>query len=329
MTRKTYIVLTTILLILIIVGLSITARFGIPIWDASAEDFWYVGTRVNLDNTDKGRLYSMGLGRIIYSKDYCYFQRHHLHGFYVYRAPTSEVNILFPKIIDILENKVSHPDPNDPVSLGYLSWKALPDKEEDGVEQLINQIEEARAKVYSNRYFRIATMWDLELYHLLDRIQKSRWYWANFVFEFVFLGCLVIWFFWPGIKQLKFRSWLIRVLFLPILFFLPWYLGYAPWSVTTFGPRGGVLYPWFMTLSRAIRPWSFLSSFEYWLIEHLPPLLESLAHDTGSPLFFKNDHSFPMCGPTQALIIGIIATFVLIVLRPLLLFVKKIDNKYN
>lgn len=330
MTRKTCLILVAVLLLLIIAGLLITASFATtaPIWDGSAEDYWYVTTLINLDNIDKGHI-SWGGFLTIYLQDYCYYSRFHLHGFDVFRAPTSEVNLLFPKLIENLENKTSHKDPNNPAYLGYLSWKSSPDKDKNDIEELIYHINETRIKDVCNRNFNYASRLELYRYLMAVRVDKSRWYWANFVFEFTFLTGLVIWFLWPGIKQLKFRLWLIRVLFLPFLFFLPWYLGYVPWSVTTYGPRGGVFYPWLMLLSRVIRPWKFLSSFEYWIVEHTPALLEILTHDTGSPLTHKDTFPFPMCGPIQAIIIGITAALILIVLRFICLFLKKVENKSN
>jgi hypothetical protein len=68
------------------------------------------------------------------------------------------------------------------------------------------------------------------------------WHWSARG-EFGYLTALLLFAAWPWLRELRPWQWGLHLGLLPILFFLPYWLGYACFSSASLGPSGGVLYP--------------------------------------------------------------------------------------
>jgi hypothetical protein len=109
------------------------------------------------------------------------------------------------------------------------------------------------------------------------RIQR---YWLNILFEAVFLNA------WLGLVLLPFvrrscTEWsrIVSVgLGFPLLF-VPYFLGYCPWTFTSTGPSGGALYPWMIVPFYGCS-WG-MTSFDAWLLKSSGFPLEPLSQPPG------------------------------------------------
>src|SRR5438876_364621 len=86
---------------------------------------------------------------------------------------------------------------------------------------------------------------------------------------------------------------------LPILFFLPYWLGYAQLTFTSAGPSSGVLYPWLLVWFRGL-PWTSLDTT---IVRSLPQILEPLSQTPGPMLSLT---FFGGVGPVAATVMGVI-----------------------
>ena len=67
---------------------------------------------------------------------------------------------------------------------------------------------------------------------------------------------------------------------LPSLLFLPYFLGYVPFTFTSAFPAGGVFYPYILVWFRGL-PWT---SLDAWLLRSAPQLFEPLTQHPGPML---------------------------------------------
>jgi len=190
-------------------------------------------------------------------------------------------------------------DPNDYRAIGFRNWWDNRANDDYDLETLIENIHLARydqlTRSSPNRvFYRMLHLYDIE-----QRVQKAKAYWATFLFEFIYLSYL-IWFpFWPWFKRKPLWQCAQRLVWLPVLFMLPAYLGYAIFSFTSVGPSGGILYPWLLIFLP--RPWISLT-LDQIILQRVPQLLEPLSQGTGLPLAITG---FGMWGPTTIILFGL------------------------
>src|SRR5207249_389065 len=102
---------------------------------------------------------------------------------------------------------------------------------------------------------------------------RARWYWAAVAFEGLYLGGLVLFFFWPLLRDQGRLAWACRVGALLFLLMLPVYLGYASNAYSSDGPKGGIVYPWLIVHLRG----NWFPALDRNILFYTPPLLESLS----------------------------------------------------
>src|SRR5439155_6303289 len=127
------------------------------------------------------------------------------------------------------------------------------------------------------------------------RWARSKWYWANVTFEWLFFSGLVLFAVWPLLYGKSWWRWAVHLGFLPMLFMLPVYLGYATYSFTSAGPSGGVLYPWLLSGFFGGR----CNELDRQILAHLPRILEPLSAPIGMALSLSG---MGMPGPTTMVI---------------------------
>jgi hypothetical protein len=178
-------------------------------------------------------------------------------------------------------------------------------------ESSINELVHARIETWAKRAAS-ASPESGEYFTERQRGFLSRWarierYWANILFEAVYLNgsLVVVWVPFLMKGALVRRAIAIGLAF-PLLL-APYFLGYCPWSFTSAGPVGGVLYP---ILLLPFYGWPVgWNDFDVWLVGLLGSPLSSLSQGTGGMLSVSGMGSVT---PTSTLIGGLlsaIATF--------------------
>jgi hypothetical protein len=106
-----------------------------------------------------------------------------------------------------------------------------------------------------------------------DRWNRAWWYPRVAVGELLYLCGLVVFAAWPLIRKTGPVSWAVHLGLLPVLLFLPYWLGYASRTFSALSLKGGVVYP--LVLARLdFLPWYGIDTTATAI---LPPVLESVA----------------------------------------------------
>jgi hypothetical protein len=86
-----------------------------------------------------------------------------------------------------------------------------------------------------------------------SRIQR---YWINILAEGIFLNALLAVLWVPFLRREAHLSRAIVAAAVYLLILTPYFLGYCPWSFTSAGPSGGVLYPIILFSTRSRSEWT-------------------------------------------------------------------------
>lgn len=262
--------------LIIAVGIALFAKVMAPIRKGTSEAFWYVACNADLDPNVKHEW----IGQVVLREGWFIYELKHIHGSYLFRIPEFKAMLDFPKVLKQLDAELENADPNNFFLAGYREWKATNETERGGVKGLLEKIDEARASLLQSRSPEMDGYRRLKSYLLENRIRQAKWYWANLVFEFVFLSGLVWFAIWPIIRRKRPWRWALHLGPVPLFFMLPVYLGYATYTFTSAGPSGGVFYPWLLVFLRGGR----MSQIDQIIIERLPQILEPLSQGIGMPM---------------------------------------------
>jgi hypothetical protein len=263
-----------------------------PIHEGNSADFWRYACGVSPTGQ---REESFG-GRVYFvDSQWAAYDANHMHGSDLYRVSISDVDADLEAVCRQLDNLLEAGEEWDS-TIAFKKWRDNHDANTSSA--LIKAIgkahiesvvaEDPETMVY------IVTR-EQEFWH---RWQRAKWYWANICFEWVFLTGLVLFALWPTVRQQGWPKQALHLAALPLIFFLPFYLGYATFSLTSAGPTGGIVYPFLLRLTGGGRS----NSVDRSILEYLPRILEPLSTPIGSPMALSG-RGFP--GPTYALTVGI------------------------
>jgi hypothetical protein len=297
--RKHYLLILAVAITLAVGGgIASFMKMMAPIHAGKPEDFWYIACRVELTGEHRDYLTS---GRTAQREGWFIYEMGHLHGSSLFKVKCSEAIIQFPEVIRRLEGKVEKPDPNNYVVAGYIEWKRNGEATASRVEALLEKTDEAFGAWLRARSPEGYAYHKVEDYFFERRLQQAKWYWANLVFEFLFLSGLVWIALWPALRGKEPWRWALHLGLVPLLFMLPAYLGYATYTFTSRGPSGGVLYPWLLIFFRH----GSMTQIDQRILERLPQILEPLSQGIGSPLALTGAG---MWGPTAVVCLCLVVS---------------------
>jgi len=248
-----------------------------PVQRCTGADFWRAVCWVNLGTTREeygGQLHPRKDG-------FCIYGENDLHQEYLHRVPEAEALALLPQVREELDRQLAERQSPTAILRAYREWKAhMADKSDAWT--FLDLIHAERVEQRRRR--------EVPMYRFVleeDRAFDARWehirrYPLNVAFEFVFLNALVVFAFWPWLRNLKAWRWVAHLASLPILLLLPCFLGYASWSFTSKGPCGGILYPWLIVWFRPFYVDTGLSrAIDRIVWIYVPKPLEWLSQPTG------------------------------------------------
>ncbi len=242
-----------------------------PVKAGTMDQFWSASGLAHTDDQGgfTGNVYQI-------DDDWWLYEVVHIHGSWLYRVPSDQVEKEFAQQYQTFLNQVA--------SSGAPPWVSEATKalgSQTTFTELRYAARDARLRQLAQDSPSAAIHQGFREYSALRRAHKARWYWATLVFEWCFLVFLIGWLLWPWLRPSGPIRPALYIAAAPLLFALPYYLGYASWSLTSAGPSGGVLYPYLaiMTLGGGE-----LYAIERWMLAHAPPLLDVLSHDIGEPL---------------------------------------------
>ncbi len=295
-----------VLTLVLIVALLLETRSMYPLNRGSVDDFWTAAVGVSPHGRGNG-----GLAACI-EGDTAYYLPPSMDAVWTNWVPVSDVMRDYPIVIKELERRALDSNRSDNGTKAYRRWKALPLASQDGINGLASSVKDARtatlladpdARVGASSSFTIVS----ELMH--DQIKKAHEYWFNFLFEFLYLGGLLWFLFFPFIRRESVFRILCRLFTVPFWLLLPAWFGYCALCVNGPGPAGGIIYPYIIwVLDRA---WPFPNNhWELAFLRALPKLLEpinqtswKLDYALTSDFFARNP--LYIAGPIEAMLIGL------------------------
>jgi hypothetical protein len=215
----------------------------------------------------------------------------------LYVVPAADAVALFPKVVEKLRKAppgVLRPGVEDAFRAWVRSGAAPDDAAGFLAELRASRLAGLqREKATSYKYVIFEEVWFDDRW---ARIGRYPW---NLQMEFLFLAGLVLFAAWPWLRGSGRLGWAIHLGLLPVLFCLPFWLGYAAWTFTSI-PSGGVLYPRLLRHFQDL-PWT---SLDERIARVLPPVLEPLSQTPGSPMGLVK--YFRGVGPVAVMVMGLV-----------------------
>jgi hypothetical protein len=196
----------------------------------------------------------------------------------LYKVKDSDAIALFPKVVEKLQKappNALHPD----VEKGFQEWRRSGATPNDAAG-LLAKLRDAQLERLKQEDARLFEYRRAEEHDLTERWQRLQHYPWNVCGEFLFLAGIILFAAWPWLRGSGHARWAIHLGLLPILFCLPYWLGYAPFTFTS-APSGGVLYPGLLRSVFHGLPWT---SMDTTIVRSLPKPLESLSQTPGPML---------------------------------------------
>jgi len=204
-----------------------------PLPKGTPEAFWDVMYRLKLGKHDYfGGVYPSRDGICIY-----YYQGY--HGQFIYGVALQEVEGLLPDVQRRALLECSLLSANERVLLTAQA----------SVDRLVMARIARAASEDTSQSLDAADDRRKELEEFEIRWKRIKRYWLNILFEASFLNALLFLIAFPFVRQSSPMWWkaISAGLAFPLLF-MPFFLGYCPWTFSSAGPVGGALYPWIIVL---------------------------------------------------------------------------------
>jgi hypothetical protein len=259
-----------------------------PIKRGTAEEFWQTALAHGFSGT-----YPPRDGWFIY-----YHQG--FHGQFLFKVRDSDAASYFPRALQRLESPLELEKTPTDVQAGYKAWLVKDPTRSDAIlflalarESNLSRFQRESAKIYKH-----AVAADEEFDVRWRRINR---YWLTVLFEFLYFGGLIVFAFWPWLRSPGRWRWALHLGLLPVLLFLPYFMGYATMTFTSAGPSGGALYPWIIIWFGGLNhSWT---SLDEPVLKHMPTLLAPIAQSSGPWLSLSGGGP----GPVAIAIMGLIA----------------------
>ncbi len=246
-----------------------------PVRDGYSAAFWKHACGVDLGGQAKdlmGGVYPPRDGWYIY-----YVQG--LHSQILYRLPRRLAVADFGEVVRTIKARANEKDPPTKLMLATAVLEQDRPPPELTAEQFLSLLHAERLKSLRNKGKSAYDYAISEDQAFEERWARTRRYWANICFECVYFSGLSLFALWPWLRAKRSAwSWSLHLGSLPLLLMLPFYCGYAPWTFTSAGPGGGVLYPWVISWFRGFPVWT---SADQWVLQNFPKVLEPLSQILG------------------------------------------------
>jgi hypothetical protein len=295
MTVRTKLIIVGVVILLEAIAVGVFARRTKLVHEGTSAGFWRNACGVKLDAADTeiwGGIYAPRDGWYIY-----YDQS--LHGQRIYRVRRSVAVADYSRVLDLIE-QADHSEPLRLINQAYAVIHGQRATLEHDPDRFLRV---SRDKALNDLKLRNERSYQYTLKEeLLFEVRWKRFgrFWMNIVFEIAHLAGLTLCAAWPWLRSQGKWRWSIHLAAVPLLLFLPFYLGYCQWTFTSVGPSGGALYPWVIVWLRGLAP---STPLDHWIVERTPQILEPLSQQTGPWISMSGREPF---GPVAATACGVL-----------------------
>ncbi len=287
-----------VLLLLDIVAVLLFARLMAPIGDGTSARFWRNACGVSLDITADNVRDGVD-GGVYPARDdwYVYFSAH-MHGESLYRVPRSIAIADYPKVLMLIERSTKKTDCSPLLRRAFVVLEQNRSAIQNDPDRFLSLLRDETMREIKRAHedvYRYRVSEEKAFNQQWIRVQH---FWMNIVFECMFFIGLTLYALTPWMRNRGILGRYCHLGLLPLLLFLPYYLGYAAWTFTSAGPSGGALYPWVIVWFRGFPLWT---PVDQWLLGSLPKVLEPLSQPLGPMLSVSGGRPL---GPVAALVCG-------------------------
>jgi hypothetical protein len=246
-----------------------------PVQDGLSEDLWYAATKIRLT---EGRVHDKRLDALYEVKDgYFLYYRNDPKELIVFRVGLDDIQRDLAPMLQRID--AEPPATVEPwVKQGMRVWVAA-DPDRENAAELIQVTGRQQVQWLEKEQPSQLALVRLREVAVRDRWWRERWYPWVAAGEFVYLAGLVLFAAWPLLRNTGPVSWAVHFGLVPVLLFLPFWLGYASGSYSPTRLKGGVVYP------SLVAPFSFLPStaIDPSIAAAFPKVLESVAPIDSAP----------------------------------------------
>lgn len=263
-------------------ALAWAARTFPPVHEGTPEDFWDAMYRLDLSPRHR-------LSDVYPPRDgFCIYYVQGFHGQFIYRVPMDQARRLLPLVRNWAPEEVVDLSAAERILLARDA--DVPALVRERIFNRLMQLEPDLAEYEAECLDAFELQW-----------QRIGRYSHNLLFEGIYLNALLLLAMAPAFPRRSIR-WAPFVWGLcPPLLFLPYFLGYAPWTFTSAAPVGGVLYP---LLLLPFRGWGWgWTSLDRGLFAALPRILEPLSQTPGPMISVSG---LGAVAPTFVLFLGLL-----------------------
>ncbi|HVX86096.1 MAG TPA: hypothetical protein VH253_15035 [Phycisphaerae bacterium] len=278
-----------------------------PLHHDTPANFWYSLTGIKLPGAPApdfhGNFAIIDRDRLLYGWQYQFA----VYPDYPYQTVSLEEAARdFPAIERELKRRAALNDPNDDIAIAYKRWVedqayeastfgATPPTPVYSVSALLPFIDQAHAKwTWPDGSPRLPqSHYDNFQTGLVHVANAARLYWATITFEALLFPALILFAFWPFIHRQRFRRKLLHLTLLPLLLYLPAWLGYCNSASPAF-PLGGILYPYF---NNSLFAPLDNHEWEFRVLSHLPPIFYPITQ--GRTLSYADYYTWKPSLPRQ------------------------------
>lgn len=303
----------SIVLIMGLLGYAANKKHPIPTGDA--EDYWEFSCGIELSVFDGYFPYAHWRG--VFPKTdgwYVYYYQEH-HGRHVFRVSKESLIEQISEVYSLLSSEIKNTgqESSEDKELQEKNSRRkecvnIRNSAHDNYELFLDEVSSVRSSASNLRYGQD------EIESFKAQWKRSQIYWAAILFEAAFLCFWWVFAFHKGACGKLNRRVDLRLALSPILLFVPHYLGYAPYLLSS-GPSGGILYPFFATLMALPFVWIPFNPVEIWLLKGLPQPLAYISPVPASPMAMS--------------VLGAVSPTVLVGFAILVLMIGSILRKYR
>jgi hypothetical protein len=315
--NRIWMVAGLILTLALAVALGVLAKPMYPLPRGTSADFWCGATGAQIKGMDDSPI------SVCFDGDFAYYTPASMDSTWTYWLPKEEAMRDFPEVVKQLEVKAGDPANVDAAAAGYRRWRALPMVEQNAERLMMNFEDEKLRGLLARPDVGPGVAWFITDYYriMTTQIERSHLYWANAVFEFLWLGGLIWFSLWPFIHGKSLFRKTFHAALIPFLLLLPAWLGYCAVLGGGVGPAGGILYPWFTIFARCDHP-----SWDLAFYEHMPHLLDHINQGAAWPVaeaLRSSGTSALAAGPVGALVVSVFLVLAILGIRALSILVNR------
>jgi hypothetical protein len=272
-TKRKFVVLFLLIALIAVLVLR-NVQSHAPVQPGTPADFWNIACGIDVDGSANdqyafGGIYPpQGPWAIYYIQGY--------HDQFLHCVPLSDLTGNLAKISLELKRQANSGDIRPWLQNVAATWTPQSNDVQE-IRRLLAQIEQDYLNYKKSDDDKSYALRVDDEHEFQIRWQRANRYWLSIFFEFGWLAFVALFALFPWIRNSNRLAWAADLGLAVPLLFLPFFLGYVPYTFTSAFPAGGIFYPYVIGHFRGLP----LFKADLWLLEHAPQPFEPLTQEPG------------------------------------------------